>query len=1433
MTDPIKDRSSTDQEPVATRRVPRSSSTKVERTGKSAGAVPAPKTSKMEGKARHQIPQSIRTLVEAISWWIPVCKRLNIRHVEMAHLLRIKLDDGRGRPIGETKQPKFKEKLDRMKTLQRLLRVYTATLEIAFLDAVTIPSGARKCRIKATPDVVSYVGCLCVMSKLVGTALTYGMPRALSLTKAWAFSAESVAVGAPGGTKADRTNNIEFYFPAPKISHPVREGSRNGGESAVVEGGGEAMSRSPRGPKPRHSPTRTPVIENNDRGVSGFSASAAETQPQHTGLIGSDSPLFGQEGDNGAATGIGRREGASDSKETDPLLPAVTSAGQAQSGEPGTRPEGRAQQLPKAERLVPVAPNPIWPNRNPRPKKGETKTEYGRALKLELRHRQSMSIFASIKRALDARFLTKHADLVSLLEYVERMTDGSTAANNDEELLSALGQFAEDWAYRGQARAGGIEESSSVNDNACLFQSKSTGGSRAYMQGVTDGDHPLLPAGVAGQADLNPGPFYGRTNGQYDLYSGQDMTASMGSWSPTRGVHIPYEGGMSDDAPYWADARALRDHTVVIYDVNGVPPTFEEGIMVDAGQKARRLNWMPGKFFLPVDAPDGITDMPGWRSDFGPDVKRTEGGTRRNLQKVAEFAQYCYSTSALAKACQDRKAVARSYGDLSGGIRTVPVPIRERGLKVRVASIYDAAIVIVAQRFNKSLRKMLTCDRAHFEDGKSNLEDMLGKGSADRWLFSSDLSVASDYMQHAANRAMVRGIFRGARRSVEDACRARWKRPARARTSAEELWFNEDVEQTLVDSVGVHRIKLQGGAWEKLKESHPALSGRVEALIRKGGDREGGLTAQGAPMGLGTTWPLLALIHRFCTWYKISRYDRERVALKGDDALLHFTEASFLQYTNNLGNLGLKINLTKSHKSRTGGVFCGKYVYLKEATENVIPGLEIDGKPAVVKTYHKVQKISTIKMSAVLMARRAGEREEAQKVPLAVALGPALRSEFVGLSKEVKKRTMKTVRWFHASVLARMRKTGVPIYWPRQLGGFDLPGKPTATDEWRKASAAYMSGTVGKSGNPEGWGTLLTLSPATELHEHAQKMVQHLLDESSEVRVVRRGKGGTVREAVVEGGKVLRREQNRKWSPFGGERSRKESNVPEWEPTRSVLSKESDPEPKIAVARHPGGLAKRVGANLPHHLYMIRRPGVPYPVSSDDAVQERASEDSESTRVVVSTDIIHVAPDELESKLAGHFDVWVGMPERHFRTACTTAFEALLRRTPLYKSVPPKVEPNKSDPGSLMKRARRVTEVFHKLRKLRPSVKPVSAARVHELVKARREYGERLIGLDACAAICASLGVKFRTVLTDLQNNAGRPPEWCRLEDPVATINREWDESLEDDIDPLIRLYTVEHEKVREFLITNNFKRTGKWNVIDMTTEPPRPEPESGAGLAL
>jgi hypothetical protein len=252
----------------------------------------------------------------------------------------------------------------------------------------------------------------------------------------------------------------------------------------------------------------------------------------------------------------------------------------------------------------------------------------------------------------------------------------------------------------------------------------------------------------------------------------------------------------------------------------------------------------------------------------------------------------------------------------------------------------------------------------------------------------------------------------------------------------------------------------------------------------------------GALMGVSATWPILALAQEFCADKAIRKNltlisgnrTKNFVAICGDDLIAAWTSEFSETYFDVLKLIGLKRNVNKEYRSKLGGVFIEKaFTVRKHIGEELPQPPETDSKPGEVslwayiklkfnnneyykpsirrQKYMKIHYIQRPLLSAIVLAKafaRAGmvrPSKGQEDAPAFLTLGPCLTKEWNMSSEPWRKAAVIHVAMkIHRRVISRMEKSGIPLFYPRSLGGWGLPGKQVAPSRFRKASAAILNG---------------------------------------------------------------------------------------------------------------------------------------------------------------------------------------------------------------------------------------------------------------------------------------------------------------------------------------------------------------------------------------
>jgi hypothetical protein len=395
-----------------------------------------------------------------------------------------------------------------------------------------------------------------------------------------------------------------------------------------------------------------------------------------------------------------------------------------------------------------------------------------------------------------------------------------------------------------------------------------------------------------------------------------------------------------------------------------------------------------------------------------------------------------------------------------GPLSTRPLGLPERGQKIRIASISPAAAVAAGQRINKFLLKLLkrTPVHSYMLTGAVGIPRGVRQG-CHRWIHekdfeitSTDLSAASDWIPHRVADAVWQGVCGGA--------------------------------GTVIPPSFVQYGKACLGPQ------------RLENLPDCIHEYEGSTTSTGILMGLPLTWPILSWINEFCGAKATQTFNAREAAegrkmtstawrsagthrpfaVGGDDFIGAWTTRHRQLYEKNITDLGLKVNRHKTFTSPVGGIFLEKLFLLgsKEVPQEY-RAHEADQAPVlstlfewIAHAFHPnqeqrklVRKLSLVErplLSALCSAKAHGRRGVAEGVPAYLSL-PSVLQEAVKLSSEPwrKKAVIRVGEQVHATTFSRWRKSGIPMCWPQSLGGWGVPGVPSAPSHFRKAAASILS----------------------------------------------------------------------------------------------------------------------------------------------------------------------------------------------------------------------------------------------------------------------------------------------------------------------------------------------------------------------------------------
>ena len=397
---------------------------------------------------------------------------------------------------------------------------------------------------------------------------------------------------------------------------------------------------------------------------------------------------------------------------------------------------------------------------------------------------------------------------------------------------------------------------------------------------------------------------------------------------------------------------------------------------------------------------------------------------------------------------------------VDGPVLMRPVLLRERGQKIRLATMSPAPLVVAGQRLNKTIltlfkhSKALNYSLLGHSGVPGSIRAAVASGVSDKNEFlSTDLSAASDYIPHDVAGAVWEGIWEVLGEGYPP--------------------YYRDVGHRLL---GPQRLEDDDG------KRHDVLR-----------ECENEPTTRGILMGLPLTWPVLSLLNLLAaeeatTIYSQGTTDNHgflgrkhwtTTCVCGDDMGAYWPIPCTQLYFDALESYGLKVNFKKTYRSPNGLVFVEELFKLgpvqkekpsEEESPPPLPGhpqtnqvwtwieVELRRRGVTTRSYQKVAVIVRPRLSAILFAKRFGQKGD-DVSPLWQIL-PRVACEQVGLATEPwrQKRVLEVVKRVHRKVVTSMEKTGLPLHWPKCLGGWGMPGRQVASTRFRKVAASILYG---------------------------------------------------------------------------------------------------------------------------------------------------------------------------------------------------------------------------------------------------------------------------------------------------------------------------------------------------------------------------------------
>jgi hypothetical protein len=337
---------------------------------------------------------------------------------------------------------------------------------------------------------------------------------------------------------------------------------------------------------------------------------------------------------------------------------------------------------------------------------------------------------AGIKRAVSSKWLDE-ADLdKNGRGYIERMVGGPKGPKTSGKLLKAIYQHARALVRTCPHKESlAIKDSGAINDSACLEKPRSKGGTRAFLRSVSAGELPIM--------------------------------RGLRKDEPAKRTFEPY-GSAQNDASSYSELLEINSRGLEwMGDPSGLGPTVPE--MLQGHEGIERKFPPTGDMFSSRTRRGDVNMMEEFERRLhrkkhnlpylgDPERKQETADSMLAIKDQIEYAQSCYHTGRLTGILHSGLEIA--------DIETRPLLLKERGMKIRIASIFSGTCVVVAQRINTALQGLLKGHRQFYiESRKAEPEIRLGTvDQTDEEVCSADLSAASDYLRFEVTQAIWAGI---------------------------------------------------------------------------------------------------------------------------------------------------------------------------------------------------------------------------------------------------------------------------------------------------------------------------------------------------------------------------------------------------------------------------------------------------------------------------------------------------------------------------------------------------------------------------------------------------------------------------------------------------------------------------------------------------
>lgn len=455
----------------------------------------------------------------------------------------------------------------------------------------------------------------------------------------------------------------------------------------------------------------------------------------------------------------------------------------------------------------------------------------------------------------------------------------------------------------------------------------------------------------------------------------------------------------------------------------------------------------------------------------------------------------------------------------------------ERGWKARILSKHNAALVEGLKPINRSLLHCLrklrpSAPALRGASVTASLKRMPWHTStAEQYVFSGDLSTASDLIPFWVARATVDGICSG-------------------------MDWGPYHKALLYNATGPFRL------------DYP--------------DNTTLTTQRGCLMGLPSTWPILSFINMFAAEHLTSKRDRNFYRVVGDDIVGVWSEETVMRYKLNLDSMGLVLNARKTGESPDRGVLAEEYFELIKRRDDPLPYADVStlfpkrpGKPAIQSwaDTDEADRISRAhpegwfrgprslirpRLSAIVTAKRSADPTNVNResTPVEFALGDILteQTSLPTLPAWQRERILAVGLAIHKRSTNRLRKAGIPLFWPKAFGGAGLPGKQRAPVKHRILASAMVSYKV-TDANPiqsavkHQW----TSKPASPAEAKVAQELRAVLDKERRTKhkagylvdSVRQSLLGRALVNEILNGTILRTQKYHKWAAWAAGRQLK------------------------------------------------------------------------------------------------------------------------------------------------------------------------------------------------------------------------------------------------------------------------------------------------------